>query len=370
MSRLLKQSTAFTFRIGPFVDDTDFKTAETGLTIAQADLQISKDGAAFAQTSAAPTTTHDADGWYQCPLTTTDTGTLGPLTVQIVVAGALPVWDHFMVVPANVYDSLVDGADSLEVDATAISGDATAADNAEAFFDGTGYAGTNNVIPTVTTLTGHTNQTADHTAGIADVPTVAEFNARTLVAASYFDPAADTVATVTTVTNQLTQAEIESECNDALVALKLDHLVAVADSDDVADDSIMAKIASTDGDWSGYSKITDSLETQSFAFSVLNTAVAGVQTAVDALNDMSVAELRTALGTNGSDVIAELAQGKPSSTPSMAAALMLLYMQLRNALTSTATSLTISNDAGAVITKATLSDDATTFTKAELATGP
>lgn len=34
-----------------------------------------------------------------------------------------------------------------------LSGDATAADNAEAFFDGTGYAGTNNVIPTVTNLT-------------------------------------------------------------------------------------------------------------------------------------------------------------------------------------------------------------------------
>lgn len=36
---------------------------------------------------------------------------------------------------------------------TQISGDATAADNAEAFFDGTGYAGTNNVIPTVTAVT-------------------------------------------------------------------------------------------------------------------------------------------------------------------------------------------------------------------------
>ena len=35
----------------------------------------------------------------------------------------------------------------------AISSDATAADNAEAFFDGTGYAGTGNVIPTVTTVT-------------------------------------------------------------------------------------------------------------------------------------------------------------------------------------------------------------------------
>ena len=50
--------------------------------------------------------------------------------------------------------------------ATQISGDATAADNAEAFFDGTGYAGTNNVIPTVTTLTGNTPQTGDSFARI------------------------------------------------------------------------------------------------------------------------------------------------------------------------------------------------------------
>lgn len=47
------------------------------------------------------------------------------------------------------------------VNVTQLSGDSTAADNAEAFFDGTGYAGTNNVIPTVTTLTGHTAQTGD-----------------------------------------------------------------------------------------------------------------------------------------------------------------------------------------------------------------
>lgn len=124
--RYLKQSTAFTFRIGPFLDEDDGKTAETGLTIAQADIQISKNGGAFAQTSdASPTTTHDADGWYQCPLTVTDTNTLGPLSVQIHVAGALPVWEHFMVMPANVYDSMF-GADKLEVDVTHVEGsDAT-----------------------------------------------------------------------------------------------------------------------------------------------------------------------------------------------------------------------------------------------------
>jgi hypothetical protein len=126
MARLLKQSTAFTFRIGPFLDATDGVTAETGLSIGQADIQLSKNGGAFAQTSASPTTTHDADGWYQCPLTATDTGTLGPLTVQIVMAGAAPVWEHFMVVPANVYDSLVGGSDLLDVNTSQAGGTAWA----------------------------------------------------------------------------------------------------------------------------------------------------------------------------------------------------------------------------------------------------
>src|SRR3989304_4206479 len=40
-----------------------------------------------------------------------------------------------------------------QIDMWALSTDATAANNAESFFDGTGYAGTNNVIPTVTSVT-------------------------------------------------------------------------------------------------------------------------------------------------------------------------------------------------------------------------
>lgn len=70
------------------------------------------------------------------------------------------------------------------------------------------------------------------------------------------------------------------------------------------------------------------------------------------------------------DTIAQLAQGQPSATPTVANALMLLYMALRNAGTTTATTLTIANSAGTVICKATLSDDTTTFTKAILVTGP
>ncbi len=56
------------------------------------------------------------------------------------------------------------------------------------------------------------------------------------------------------------KGQVESEANDALVAQKLDHLVAVADDDDPADDSIVAKLAASDGDWSGFDEATDSLE--------------------------------------------------------------------------------------------------------------
>ena len=54
-------------------------------------------------------------------------------------------------IQARLPAALVGGR--IDSNVGAISSDATAADNAEAFFDGTGYAGTGNTIPTVTNLT-------------------------------------------------------------------------------------------------------------------------------------------------------------------------------------------------------------------------
>jgi hypothetical protein len=45
-------------------------------------------------------------------------------------------------------------------------------------------------------------------ATLDDVPTTAEFEARTLVSASYFDPAADAVANVTTVATTTTKSDM------------------------------------------------------------------------------------------------------------------------------------------------------------------
>lgn len=56
------------------------------------------------------------------------------------------------------------------VNATQLSGDSVAADNAESFFDGTGYAGTNNTIPTVTTLTNAPSDSSGVTTLLSRVP--------------------------------------------------------------------------------------------------------------------------------------------------------------------------------------------------------
>lgn len=87
----------------------------------------------------------------------------GGLDAATVASIADAVWDE----ARSGHAAAGSFGEYVYADATRISGDATAADNAESFFDGTGYAGTNNVIPTVTTvdtvttLTGHTPQTGD-----------------------------------------------------------------------------------------------------------------------------------------------------------------------------------------------------------------
>lgn len=109
----LRQSTAATIKLGPFVDSSDGVTAETALTISQADVRLSKNGGDMAQKNSATSATHDEIGYYDVSLDTTDTNTLGRLRVMVSESGALPVWHDFIVLPANVYDSLIAGSDVL-----------------------------------------------------------------------------------------------------------------------------------------------------------------------------------------------------------------------------------------------------------------
>lgn len=127
MALWLKQSTAVTVKLGPFVDSGDGVSAETSLTISQGDVRLSKNGGDIAQKHDDTALAHDELGLYDCELDATDTNTLGILRLDIQESGALPVWAEFMVLPANVYDSLVAGSDELLVETNTIAADAITA---------------------------------------------------------------------------------------------------------------------------------------------------------------------------------------------------------------------------------------------------
>lgn len=65
---------------------------------------------------------------------------------------------------------------------------------------------------------------------IDDVPTVAEFEARTIVAASYFDPAADAVANVTLVATTTTNTDMRGTDSAALASVATEARLAELDA--------------------------------------------------------------------------------------------------------------------------------------------
>ena len=102
----LRQSTASqSVLLGPFIDDTDGKTAETGLTIANTDIRLSANGGNMAAKNSGGGT-HDEAGWYTVTFDATDSATVGRLQVSVDVAGALPVFAEFQVLEEAVYDAL------------------------------------------------------------------------------------------------------------------------------------------------------------------------------------------------------------------------------------------------------------------------
>lgn len=175
MALFLKQSTAKVISFGPFLDKTDGVTEETGLVSAldhaTTGIKLSKNGGALTIRHASVTaTTYDAYGAYLVTLDTTDTNTLGTLRMAFnEAATCLPVWQDFMVLPANVYDSLVGGTDALDVSAIQLAGQTITAAAGVTF--PTSVASPTNITAatgvTLTATTGLGNQTANITGNLS-----------------------------------------------------------------------------------------------------------------------------------------------------------------------------------------------------------
>lgn len=102
----LKQSTASqSVLIGPFIDETDGKTAENALTISNTDIRLSKNGGNMVAKNSGGGTFDEA-GWYTITLDATDTNTVGRLQISVHESGALPVFLECHVLEEAVYDAL------------------------------------------------------------------------------------------------------------------------------------------------------------------------------------------------------------------------------------------------------------------------
>ena len=87
------------------------------------------------------------------------------------------------------------------------------------------------------------------------------FAAGAIDAAAIADAAIDNATFAADVGSTVYATNIMALAADkALVQQRLDHLVAVADADDVVNDAILAKMAATAGDWSTFVETTDSLQ--------------------------------------------------------------------------------------------------------------
>ena len=105
MDGYLRQSTASQIRaIGPFLDDTDFKTPKTGLTIVNSDVRLTVSaGTGYKDSGGA---THQVNGVYSLTFNANDTASVGMLFYSVVVSGALPVFGTYVVLEEAVYDML------------------------------------------------------------------------------------------------------------------------------------------------------------------------------------------------------------------------------------------------------------------------
>lgn len=163
-----------------------------GLGIESGTLQAVTSGSAFRLHAGAVGVNDDLNGCIVLPISGTGAGQAPRTIVDSVASDDSVVVDPafttapstdtvVLVMPAPPAPTLA--AYAPKVDAIAISGDSTAADNAELFFDGTGYNASNSGVGTVGTayaLDGHTAQTGDSYAlaagatGFAAIDTVVD----------------------------------------------------------------------------------------------------------------------------------------------------------------------------------------------------
>lgn len=312
--------TAVTLIVGPLVDDTDFKTLETAIAYNAAgmdvDLIVEKTDGTTVKTDISLTTagsndwTHRGNGYYEVEITAAQNAEEGIAHLVGHCTGVLPFRSPaYDVVPTVIYDSLVKGTDKLqtdtvqwlgtacaaptvagvpEVDMTHLGGSTQSATDLKDFADA-GYSPATHKVAgvvladTVTTYTGNTPQTGDAYAVVNDADHGNAKLVRSTTPANTLDVSATgeagldfnniknalaphTLTNITVPWSASWDTEVQSECNDALVALNLDHWMktAVGNNADmtteVPDGTVLSNMLSKTSDTSTYVVADDSLQ--------------------------------------------------------------------------------------------------------------
>jgi uncharacterized protein YoxC len=146
---------------------------------------------------------------------------------------------------------------------------------------------------------------------------------------------------------------------DAVVdTVKAETALIVADTNELQTDNVPGLIATLDA-------VVDTVKAETVLI-LADTADIQANYATEAKQDTAQADLDTLTDARG-----EPGQGAPGVSESMLVKIDYLYKAFRNKSTQTATTYSLMNDdASTVDHKATVSDDATTATKGEIASGP
>lgn len=232
MNGFLRLATASQTRsIGPFLDDTDFISPETGLTIANTDVKVIKNGTSSNKNSGGGT--HIINGDYSFTFDATDTDTIGEIEISINVTGAMIVKRTYTVIDTKVYDALYSATPTLltSLDIGQLyEGDVTIVNSQTNFDLGISITTDDNWIGNTVTI----NDVSTGDSNTRWVTDVDQTNDRIIInAAPTFTVEVGDLLRVesrinplyaTSLLNDVSTAQVNAEVDTALVDIHLDHL--------------------------------------------------------------------------------------------------------------------------------------------------
>lgn len=337
--------------MGPAVDDGDFKSFENGLTIANTDIKLKKNGGASASKNSGGATADGTFGMYHLTFDATDTATVGDLFVTISVSGALPFWATYTVVEEAVYDALFAASApgyvvDQPVNTTKFAGQTITA-GAGVTIPSSIASPTNitaGVITTVTTLTNAPNDSGGVTTLLSRVGTPSNLGGGATLAGNLSD--------------------IEAQTDDIGAAGA--GLTALASATNLA-----TVAGYLDTEIAAIKAVTDALPN---AGALSSLATAAALATVDDFIDTEIATISVALDAVLAlldDARAEPGQGAPPVNPDAMTKIDYLYKAWRNKKTNDGTTTILYADNGTTVDqKQATSEAAGTVTKAEWVTGP